>query len=87
MFLHTYIFYIQIYLISAITLFALPNISVHFTGFFLHITMPFILPVAHIGMVNKYIQGVSKKTGISVQGSFNALNWPKIKKSKKTNPT
>ena len=54
MFLHTCIFYIQIYLISAITLFALPNISVHFTGFFRHITMPFILPVAHIGMVNKY---------------------------------
>ena len=28
-----------------------------------------------------------KKTGISLQGSFEALKWPKIKKSKKTNPT
>ena len=34
----------------------------------------------------KYLQGVSKKTGISVQGSFKALKWPKIKKSKKTDP-
>ena len=42
----------QIYLVSAITLFALPNISVHFAGFFRHLTMPFMLPVAHIGMVN-----------------------------------
>ena len=30
---------------------------------------------------------VSQKTGISVQGSFKALKWPEIKKSKKTNPT
>ena len=37
--------------------------------------------------IYRYIQGVSKKTGISVQGSFEALKWPKIKKSKKTNPT
>merc|ERR1711953_609648 len=40
-----------IYLVSAITLFALPNISVHFAGFFRHLTMPFMLPVAHIGML------------------------------------
>ena len=45
----------QIYLLSAITLFALPNISVHFAGFFRHITLPFMLPVAHIGMVNRKI--------------------------------
>ena len=43
----------QIYLVSAITLFALPNISVHFAGCFRHLTMPFMLPVAHIGLVNE----------------------------------
>ena len=29
---------------------------------------------------------VSKKTGISVQGSFNALKWPKIKNARKQTP-
>ena len=33
-----------------------------------------------------YIQGVPKKSGISVQRSFYALKWPKIKKSKETDP-
>ena len=32
------------------------------------------------------IQGVPKKSGISVQRSFYALKWPKIKKSKETDP-
>ena len=38
------------------------------------------------GKVREYT-GCLKKTGISVQGSFKALIWPKIKKSKKTNAT
>ena len=29
---------------------------------------------------------VSKKTGISVQGSFKALKWPKIKKKQENKP-
>ena len=33
-----------------------------------------------------YVQGVPKKSGISVQRSFLALKWPKIKKSKETDP-
>ena len=32
------------------------------------------------------VQGVPKKMGISVRGSFWGVKWPQIKKSKKTDP-
>ena len=32
------------------------------------------------------LQGVPKKMGISVRGSFWGVKWPQIKKSKKTDP-
>ena len=34
----------------------------------------------------QYLQGVPKKMGISVRGSFWGVKWPQIKKSKKTDP-
>ena len=52
--------YYQIYLVSAITLFAFPNVSVLFNGFFIHLTLPFMLPVAHIGMVKYSVVSLQK---------------------------
>ena len=54
----------QIYLLSAITLFALPNISVHFAGFFRHITLPMLTPIIFFNLVLGLIQSVQEFTRI-----------------------
>ena len=44
-------FCFQIYLLSSVFIFALPNISTVFNETLGAATLPFLLPIAHIGMV------------------------------------
>ena len=45
---------VQVYLLSSVSLFALPNLSYTFSGTYQRLTLPFMLPVAHIGMVSNH---------------------------------
>ena len=44
---------LQIYLFTSISMFSLPNLSSMFSGTYQKLSLPVILPVAHIGMVSK----------------------------------
>ena len=69
----------QIYLVSAITLFALPSLSDKYASTIQKIALPVMLPVAHIGMVS--VQNIKfrwRNQSISFEGWLNFLNFGNI---------
>ena len=73
----------QIYLVSAITLFALPSLSDKYASTIQKIALPVMLPVAHIGMVsvqNIKILFYSREINqfLSFEGWLNFLNFGNI---------
>ena len=44
---------LQVYLVTSVSLFALPSLSPSiFSGSYQTLTLPYVLPIAHIGMVS-----------------------------------
>ena len=51
---------LQIYLLTSISMFSLPNLSSMFSGTYQKLSLPVILPVAHIGMVSSPLNSCRK---------------------------
>ena len=51
---------LQIYLLTSISMFSLPNLSPLFSGTYQKLSLPVILPVAHIGMVSSPLNSCRK---------------------------
>ena len=65
----------QIYLVSAITLFALPSLSDAYARTVQKVTLPIMLPIAHIGMVSDQNIDMKRSINFVFEGWINVLNF------------